>query len=45
MDQQFIELFDVTRVKFDENYLPDWPEVEGMAAYKRAIDEGCDVIR
>lgn len=26
MDQQFIELFDVSRVVFDPAYLPDWPE-------------------
>ncbi|KAI8823632.1 tyrosine phosphatase family-domain-containing protein [Fimicolochytrium jonesii] len=36
MDQQFIELFDPTRVDFDEDWLPDWPEIEGMAANKRA---------
>ncbi|KAJ3125595.1 Tyrosine-protein phosphatase dsp1 [Nowakowskiella sp. JEL0407] len=27
MDQQFIELFDVSRVVFDLRYLPDWPEL------------------
>ncbi|KAJ3180321.1 hypothetical protein HDU87_002200 [Geranomyces variabilis] len=37
MDQQFIELFDVSRVTFDEDWLPDWPEIEGMAATKRAM--------
>lgn len=37
MDQQFIELFDATRVEFDEDWLPDWPEIEGMAANKRAL--------
>ena len=26
MDQQFIELFDVSRVVYDPAYLPDWPE-------------------
>ena len=26
MDQQFIELFDVSRVVYDPVYLPDWPE-------------------
>ncbi|KAI8907038.1 tyrosine phosphatase family-domain-containing protein [Powellomyces hirtus] len=40
MDQQFIELFDAARVEFDENYLPDWPEIEGMAANKRAMMQG-----
>ncbi|KAI8585445.1 tyrosine phosphatase family-domain-containing protein [Geranomyces variabilis] len=37
MDQQFIELFDVSRVTFEEDWLPDWPEIEGMAATKRAM--------
>jgi tyrosine-protein phosphatase SIW14 len=28
MDQQFIELFDSSRVRVDVQYLPDWPEIE-----------------
>ncbi|KAI9094620.1 putative tyrosine-protein phosphatase At1g05000 [Phlyctochytrium arcticum] len=35
MDQQFIELFDATRVEFDPNWLPEWPEIDGMAAAAR----------
>ncbi|KAJ3190177.1 hypothetical protein HDU85_000468 [Gaertneriomyces sp. JEL0708] len=35
MDQQFIELFDPTRVPFDPRYLPKWPEIEGMASNGR----------
>ncbi|RKO82794.1 protein-tyrosine phosphatase, partial [Blyttiomyces helicus] len=27
MDQQFIELFDASRVVFDPAHLPDWPEI------------------
>jgi len=28
MDQQFIELFDASKVEFDPKYLPDWPEIQ-----------------
>jgi hypothetical protein len=28
MDQQFIELFDQSRVRVDPRYLPNWPEIE-----------------
>lgn len=28
MDQQFIELFDQSRVRVDPRYLPDWPEIQ-----------------
>jgi hypothetical protein len=28
MDQQFIELFDTSRVRVDPRYLPSWPEIE-----------------
>jgi tyrosine-protein phosphatase SIW14 len=28
MDQQFIELFDKSRVRTDPRYLPDWAEIE-----------------
>ena len=28
MDQQFIELFDTSRVQADADFLPDWPEIE-----------------
>jgi len=27
MDQQFIELFDVRRVNYEPEHLPDWPEI------------------
>lgn len=26
VDQQFIELFDITKLEIDSKFLPDWPE-------------------
>ena len=28
MDQQFIELFDKSKVAVHQEYLPNWPEIE-----------------
>ena len=28
MDQQFVELFDTTRVQANREFLPPWPEIE-----------------
>ncbi|KAJ3106158.1 tyrosine-protein phosphatase siw14 [Phlyctochytrium planicorne] len=29
MDQQFIELFDISKVEVDPRWLPAWPEIAG----------------
>lgn len=33
MDQQFIELFDITKIKFDPRYLPSWPEIKDSPTF------------
>jgi hypothetical protein len=36
MDQQFIELFDVSRVRIDPEWMPKWPEM-GIRGVRRII--------